>query len=197
MNYTEETLRLLAQECVVGDFHPFDSGEIDTVEQYIKKIVKKLQQNPRLIVEADFDYYGSGFASYINIHISKKDGSDSTVSTKNRAITTSTKGLLLYICNLAPVWCYGSSSWSKTTEDGAFKSSSGYFLTSKKINTLDNDALWHDEVETIKTLMDDMYGYVLLTTKEAQKPISSDIKIATVFSDPPFEVFDCFFHWED
>ncbi len=196
MNDAQEMFKLLANNKVVGNKYPFDSRDIDTVEQYIEKIVNKIKQNPKLIVKADFNYYGSGFASYINIQISKKDGSDSTVTTKDNAITVSTNGLLLYVCNLAPLWCYGSSRWTKTTENGAFKSASSDFLTSESINILKEDVLWHDEVEAIKTLMS-MYGYDLLTREKAQKKVPSDIEVATNFSDPPFEVFDCFFHWED
>ena len=102
MIHSEDFLRKLANEKVTGDFYPFDTGDLDKVEDYIRQIVDRLKNNHKINVEPDFNYYGSGFASYINIRISKRDNSDSTISTDKNRITKYTKGLLLYISNLAP-----------------------------------------------------------------------------------------------
>lgn len=65
--------------------------------------IDRLKNNRTINVEPDFNYYGSGFASYISIRISKRDNSDSTISTDKNRVTKHTKGILLYISNLEHV----------------------------------------------------------------------------------------------
>ena len=41
------------------------------------------------------------------------------------------------------------------------------------------------------------YGYRLLTEEELEEQIWFEIEIPTILADKPYEVFDCFFYWED
>jgi len=42
MIHSEDFLRKLANEKVTGDFYPFDTGDLDKVEDYIRQIVDRL-----------------------------------------------------------------------------------------------------------------------------------------------------------
>ncbi|MBF7091205.1 hypothetical protein IUY40_06605 [Flavobacterium sp. ALJ2] len=195
MTHSEYFLKKLASEKVTGDFYPFDTGEIDKVEDYIRQIVGRLKNNQKIIIEPDFDYYGSGFASYINVRISKRDKSDSKITTDKNRVTKCTKGLLLYISNLTPFWYYGTAEWDRTTENGVFKSGSTGFLRPHSIDNIDTQ-LWTNDIEKIKLVMSD-FGYYLLTRQEVEDPIDFKVNMASNLIEKPTKVFDCFFHWED
>ena len=84
--FNEEYLRKAAADKVQGDFAPFNKQDIGKVQRYVKGMLGQLSDNKRIVVEPDYKAYGSGFASYINVKISKKDKSD-TIVVKNGAQT--------------------------------------------------------------------------------------------------------------
>jgi hypothetical protein len=195
MTHSEEFLNQLAKEKVIGDFPPFDTGDIDEVEKYIKAIIGRLKDNYQIIVEPDFNYYGSGFASYINVRISKKDKSDTKTTQDKNKLTHWTKGLLFYISNLTPYWYYGASEWTVSTENGKYVGGSSGYLRPESIDQVDNE-LWSIEIEKAKAVFD-QFRYRLLTKEEVEKQVNFDTTIRTVLADKPYDVFDFFFHWED
>ncbi|UOQ51456.1 hypothetical protein [Hymenobacter cellulosivorans] len=193
--YSEEFLKQLAKDKVMGEFFPFTTGSISEVENYIKAIVGRIKDNYQLLVEPDFTYYGSGFGSYITIKISKKDGSGiKTEQYKNR-LTHWTKGILIYVSNLVPYWYYGASEWSVSEENGKYVGGSSGFIRSKSIDEVDAE-LWREEIEKVKGVFD-IYMYSLLTKEELAQQVDFNIGIRTVLADKPYEVFDFFFHWSD
>ncbi|UOG76955.1 hypothetical protein MTX78_10215 [Hymenobacter tibetensis] len=195
MIYNEEFLGLLAKDRVIGDFPPFNNGNINEVEIYIKTIIGRLKDNYQIIVEPDYTYYGSGFASYISVKISKKDKSDTRTTHEKNRVTEWTQGLLLYVSNLAPYWYYGASDWTVSTENGKYVGGSAEFLGPDSINDIDYE-LWKTEIEKIKILFH-QFRYNLLTKEELEKQVGFDLSIRTVLADKPYKVFDFFFHWED
>jgi hypothetical protein len=191
-SFTEEYLRNLAADKVQGDFTPFNKNDIGKIKRYVKRMLGRLSDNHRLNVEADYSSYGSGFASYINVKISKKDKSDLTIIKEKRGISEQRDGLLLYISLLAPYWCFGKGFWWENTTTGG---SGGNYLNTEDIDIY-NKSLWARDVEAITSLFDE-YRYRLLTKKEVEKPLWFPSNITTILGDPPYTVFDCFFHWED
>lgn len=195
MMHQEDFLRDLCHSKVVGNFPPFNTGDINEVKTYIRKIIDKIKVNHQLIVEPDFNDYGSGFASYINVRVSKQDESDSQIIQNKNESTKNTKGILLYVSVLTPYWFYGGSEWSITTKNGEFKSSFSGFLSPESINDIDK-GLWAAPIRKIKEIFD-LYHYTLLTREELEEPVLFDVDIQTVLADKPYTVFDCFFYWED
>jgi hypothetical protein len=195
MIHSEDFLRTLATEKVTGNFFPFETGDLDKVEKYIRQIVGRLKNNNTINVEADLNYYGSGFASYVAIRISKRDNSDSIIKSDKNQTTKSTKGILLYISNLAPYWYYGGSEWSATTENGKFVSGSSGFIFPDDIDKYDK-IKWDSDIEKIKLTLS-YFNYNLLTKEELEKTVDLEINIASNLINGSPRVFDCFFHWED
>lgn len=195
MKYSEYFLRTLANEQVTGEFYPFNTGDLAKVENYIRQITGRLKDNPRIVVEPDFDYYGSGFASYISVRISKKDNSDSKVSMDRNRVTKDTKGILMYISNLSPYWFYGGAEWSVTKENGKHTSGMSAYLSPKDIDEYDA-AAWESDIEKIKSVLSH-FGYNLLTRKEVEEPLDFNVYVAGNLIVGKPRVFDCFFHWED
>jgi hypothetical protein len=194
--FTETYLRNLAADKVQGDFTPFNKNDIQKNQRYIKGMLGRLSDEKTIHIEADYNAYGSGFASYINVKITKKDQSDTLVLSKNGNKTAvQKKGLLLYLCTLAPYWYFGGTTWIEDYTDNKYQGGTMPFLMPKDIDKYDN-SLWHNEIECITQLFD-AYRYRLLTKSEVEKSLWFDVAITTNLGDKPYTVFDCFFHWED
>jgi hypothetical protein len=190
--FTEEYLRNLIADKVQGDFTPFNKNDIGKVKRYIKGMLGRLSDNNRIVVEADYSSYGSGFASYINVKISKKNKSDRTILKEKKGMSEQVDGLHVYVSLLAPYWYFGKGYWWVNESTGG---GGGSFLRPEHI-TQYNKALWSKEVEEITSLFDE-YRYRLLTEKEVEKSLWFKTDVTTILGDPPYTVFDCFFHWED
>ena len=195
MSFSEDYLRRMVRAEVTGDFPPFTLGSITKVENYIRKLVARLATSPTLVVEADFNSYGSGFASYVEVRISKRDGSDRITRAQGQRITHDYKGLVLYISRLTPYWFYGGSEWAKTYEEGRCTGSGFTFLTPESPASIDQ-TLWQHDRQLVEALVQE-FRYSLLTPTELRQPAPADLAIATILADKPYSVFDCFFYWED
>jgi hypothetical protein len=193
--FTEVFLRNAAADQVQGDFTPFNKGDIGKVKRYVKGMLGRLSDNKRIKVEADFSAYGSGFASYINVKISKKDKSDTIIEKNGNRTTEKKDAILLYISLLAPYWYFGKGDWWDNYTNGEFTGGSSNFLTPESINQY-NKPLWETEIEQITRLFEE-FRYVLLTKKEVEQALWFDVKIVSNLGEKPYTVFDCLFHWED
>jgi hypothetical protein len=193
--FTETYLRNAAADQVQGDFTPFNKNDIGKVKRYIKGMLGRLSDNHRIVVLHDYGAYGSGFASYINVKISKKDKSDTIVVKDGNRTTEKKDSLLLYISLLAPYWYFGKGDWWDNYSNGVYQSGSNNFLTPDSIKKYNKD-LWETEVEQITRLFEE-FRYTLLTQKEVEMQLDFDVKIVTNLGQKPYTVFDCLFHWED
>ena len=194
MSFSDSYLRRIITGDVVGDFPPFTNGSVDKIDKYIRKIIARLASDT-LLIEADFSSHGSGFASYVEVRITKKDGSNTVVSNKNQRVTNQVTGLLLNISRLTPYWFYGGSSWFKTYEHGQQTGGGATFLTIENQATIDQE-VWQPEQQLIEHIFRE-FRYELLTPEELTQPAPADITIPTILADEPYTVFDCFFYWED
>ena len=195
MPFSEEYLRRIVRDEVVGDFPPFTLGSIAKTENYIRKIIARLASISTILVDADFYSYGSGFASYVELRISKRDQSDSTTLAQNQRLTYNTKGLMLYVSRLTPYWFYGGSEWGKTYENGRETGGGSLFLGPTSQDTIDQ-VVWQHDTQLIEAVLQE-FRYSLLTSTELTQPAPIDISIPTILADKPYNVFDCFFYWQD
>ncbi len=194
-DFTELYLRNLAIDKVQGDFTPFNKNDVQKVNRYIKGMLGRLSDRKSLVVEADFSSYGSGFASYINVKLSKKNKTGLKTVQKGNKIEVDTEGLLLYISSLAPYWYFGCVKWYSSYLDNKYQGGTIPFLTPQDIRKYDK-SLWEDDIEHITRLFEE-YRYTLLTEQEVEKSLWFDLDIKANMGAKPYTVFDCFFHWED
>ena len=195
MLFSEEFLRKLVESEVMGEFPPFNTGTIGQVEAYIGRIVARLQENRQLSIEADFTSYGSGFASYVNIKVSKQDQSDTQFRRHGEKVIEETNGLLLYLSTLVPYWFYGGSRWTLSRHQGQVESSSGSFLEPNSFAHLSPE-LWYPDVKAIESVLKE-FQYQLLDPEVLAQPAPTGLEIPTILADKPYQIFDCFFYWED
>ena len=202
MTHSEDFLRQMCKKKVVGEFPPFsekhifNKSHIKATEEYIKQIVGRVKDNHKIVVESDFNNLGSGFASYILVKISKRDKSATIISKKGNVVIEETKGIVLYISKLSPYWYYGAGNWSVSHINGKWHSASEGFLRPESLESFNNDA-WGQEMDIIKSIFE-MYRYRLLTQEEVKQELWFEVEIPTLLSESLYyQVFDCFFFWED
>lgn len=195
MEHSEEFLRKLCDGKVIGDFYPFETGNQREIVEYIKKITGRLQNNHRINVEPDFSSYGSGYSSYINVKISKKDKSDRVLTNRGGVKIEWICGIELYICKLAPYWYFGGNEWTGSYENGKRIGGSAGFVSPESIDEIDYE-IWKDDINRINQTLSE-FRYQLLTKEEVEKSLWFAIEIPTILSDKPYRIFDCFFYWED
>ena len=195
MPFSEAYLRSIVTDRVVGDFPPFTSGSREETDDYIRKIIARLATSSSMQFEADFNSYGSGFASYVEVRVSKKDGSDSITLALNQRVTHETAGLVLYISRLTPYWFYGGSSWAKTYDKGQLVGGGSTFLDADS-QRLINQSIWQNDRRQLEAVLQE-FRYSLLTPAELRQPAPADISIPTIVAEEPYTGFDCFFYWQD
>ena len=195
MDFSEEFLRVLCAGKVIGDFPPFDSGTIEDVKEYIKHILGQIGARKDVFVNGDFNSYGSGFASYVSVKISRKDKTDTSVKINGNKRTEWTEGLEIYISTLSPFWFWGGSEWTVNYEDERRTGGSSGFLRPESIHEIKLE-MWSEKIRVISKIFDD-FGYVLLKPEQLKKSLWFDVKIPTVLAGESYKVFDCFFYWED
>lgn len=187
-NFTNEDLKRVIETKPVGDFYPFNLGDYNdqAIDDYLAKIVGELAMIENIKFEADFDSYGSGFASYVDVFCWKGDGS----STKEHDKVQSIDGLRLYLCRLTPVAVIGASQVTKHETGGVEE-----FLNSEKVDNIPPGD-WKEQIEGIKNVLK-RYRYKVLERTYVSELLPFDAKIPTIVADPPYKLFDAFFYWED
>jgi hypothetical protein len=150
-----------------------------------KNVLHDLEQSKQIAVESD-DSYGSGYASYLNIFCLKKDGSSSRVS----GLSTTIDGIALYLCKLAPVAVMGAMTKTKSKNGG-----SSSFLRPEDLNKVPAGD-WNSVLAEIKHKLEKQ-NVVLLEPKILKQEMPFEANIPTILGDPPYQIFDAFFYWED
>lgn len=160
----------------------------------LHSVIGRLKSVHSIILEADFNHYGSGTCSYVPVYISKRDKSDVKVTKEGNLTTYDTSGLIVYLCRHAPYAVFGKGEWSSTYE-GKNKRN-GYIPYIGVIGSLPSQD-WGQRIIEISNILN-IYGIGILSQIELDVKLDFDIKIPTVFTRPAsYTVFDCFFYWED
>lgn len=195
MTFSPSFLSTLAQGKTQGNFPPFSTGNWEDTEVYLKQVVGRIRDIHTIVIEADFNHYGTGFSSHIPLELSKKDKNDVSISINGAFRTEETQGLILYLCRLAPYAVYGAGTWSVTYKNEEWDSEFRHFLEPSIIDSLP-ETDWQHELRQIQDILH-QYGIRILSKVEIAQKLDFELHIPTVLSDPPYTVFDCFFYWAD
>jgi hypothetical protein len=195
MEYSEEYLRKLWDNEIVGDLPPFNKRNPKKVLSHIKTLVSRLKDDRHLLIETNFGIYSNVSASYVPLRISKRDKSTLTTTIQGNKRTECTKGLLLYISKLSPDWYYGGMEWTDCYRNDKLSSGHEEFLLPDSIDRL-NLTPWRDPLIKIERIMTE-FGYSLLDRQSLARSLWFDVNAPTIISAAPGTVFDCLFHWVD
>ncbi len=172
MYVSEQMLRQIIAGTPVGDIWPYNSGSEDAIEQHLRNCVAQLGLSTQIIVEADFDHYGSGYASYVDVFCYKNDGS----STRHRDETLPIDGLTIYLCRLAPVAVYGRNHKTRDARGG----SSG-FLNAENVDTTP-PGQWESIAQEINKNLASL-GFELLDRDTVSRELPFKADISTILGD--------------
>ncbi|WP_010098295.1 hypothetical protein [Ornithinibacillus scapharcae] len=183
----QELQRIIAGD-PIGVFYPYNLKEYNhqEIDTYISKVVGSFGGIRNLLHEADFNSYGSGYASYVDVFCWKRDGT----STQIDEYETTIDGIRVYINRLAPIAILGSDQVTKHRNGG----SSG-FIHSHTVNRLPPGD-WTEQVESIKKVLD-KFQYKIMDKSYLHQALPFQAKIPTILADPPYKIFDALFYWED
>lgn len=184
MILTVKQLQSIIDMNPVGDTFPYFGGSEQDIENHLKAVVATLRHSPLLDVEAEFNHYGSGYASYVHVFCAKSNRQ----STVRRGDTDWIDGIAVYLARLAPIATYGVEQRTRHLRGG-----SRGFLESRHVGQLPNGD-WSNELYKIVTTLEN-FGFILPSLEELCEPLPFKAKIPTIFNSEC--VFDAIFYWED
>lgn len=186
--FSNEELKRIIETNPVGDFYPFNLKEYNDVaaDEYISKVVGSLAAIKNLAYETEFDSYGSGYASYVEVFCYKKDGS----SSEERDGVLGIDGIRIYVCRLTPVAVIGKGKVTKHDKGGGSD-----FLPSQNVDVLPSGD-WEEMAGGIRDVLA-RYHFKVLDSKYVNLPLPFKAEIPTIIGDSPYKIFDAIFYWED
>ena len=185
MEITNELLERVIAGKAAGEHKAYKNGSDNKIKGHIKATLHDLEQSKNIVIETE-DSYGSGYASFVDVFCYKSNGRSSQV----KSGTIYIDGIAVYLCKLAPVAVMGTMGKSRSSSGGSFG-----FLSAEDLNTFPPGDWLEIEAEIRKKL--ETHGFAILGPRELKKPLSFIAEIETNLGDPPFKIFDAFFHWMD
>ncbi|MEV1238528.1 hypothetical protein ACIBO2_44980 [Nonomuraea sp. NPDC050022] len=181
-------LRSAANDQLASAEGAWAGGEV-SVEGFLRRVIADLDRMPMLSVDyAEFRHYGSGYASYVEVLITKRDGS----MCRSESGWTKVEGLPLTLCRLAPLAALFKPDIRSSRPDGA--GSSGLPALSLVTDTAPPG--WEEEFRQIGQALD-RHDVALLGSQVLSLPLEAGLRVETNLGDPPYSVFDAWFHWMD
>jgi hypothetical protein len=138
----------------------------------------------QLGVEAEFDHYGSGYASYVHVFCAKAGGRSRT----RRACEDSIDGIAVYLSRLAPFAIYGREQRTKSASGSSMQ-----YLGLADVYSLP-PGNWEAEISAVLQVLEG-FNFVLPARAQLVEALPYKLDIATIFDDT--HVFDAIFYWED
>lgn len=161
------------------------------MEGYLRRVVADLNRVPELVVEhAEFGHYGSGYASFVDVFLTRRNGSARRVDPDGH---TTVEGLSVALCRLAPIACILSPGERSHHPDGhGYHSMPGLdAVTEMPIPG------WEKGCEQISQVLD-RHRITLVGPRLLSRPALPHLRIDTNLADgPPHSIFDVWFHWTD
>ncbi|MBB3728888.1 hypothetical protein [Nonomuraea dietziae] len=165
------------------------AGGAPSVERFLRRVVADLDRMPTLSIHhAEFRHYGSGYASYVDVFITKRDGS----MRSSESGWTNVEGLSLALCRLAPLAALFQPDIQSWGPGGA--GTRGL----PDLSSVTDTALpgWEEEYRQIGQVLD-RHDIALLGSQVLSLPLEAGLRVETVLGSVPYSVFDAWFHWMD
>ena len=195
--FSNEQLQRLIEGETVGNKFPYDANSEQEIEAYIRQLFHRINRIPNLVCEAEWNHFGSGYASFIEFFCYQEDDVR-VVEEKYGRREIKTDGIIIDICRLAPVAIMGEDERYKTIRietnevvGGAY----GSLLGRPKL--LDLSEKFQTIAEKLKRVLKE-FDYELLEIEKMNQPLSFQTKIPTIYREPrDYLVVDAIFYWED
>src|SRR5699024_12142705 len=91
---------------------------VEVIETNIKQLYNRIKRIPNITCKAEFDHYGSGYASFVKFFCYRKEDVLVEKDKEEHGVVEYEKtGVLLNVSRLAPVFIYGEEERSETVRD--------------------------------------------------------------------------------
>ncbi|HLR43271.1 MAG TPA: hypothetical protein VK067_08550 [Pseudogracilibacillus sp.] len=197
--YSHEQLQGFIKGEINGNAYPYDTKNVDEVETYLKQLYYQIKRIPNIICEAEFEHYGSGYASFVEFFCYLKEDIVVIKDIEKHGILEHKKiGVLLNVSRLAPVFIYGEDeryeivrTETKEIVSGGYSPLPGQtniFKVNEKF-----DRVLHELFQVLKT-----FGYQALDEEYANASLPFQTTIPTIYREAyEYRVLDVLFYWED
>ena len=193
--FTEEQLRDLIAGRMIGHAYPYDTNDDGEVEAHIRRLFYRINRIPGIICEAEWDHFGSGYASFVEFYCYKEEDQIVTKNKWTREVRT--EGLLIYISRLAPVAIMGEDARYKTLRNEKGEVTGGVFGSLTKPSDLRIGEGFLSIAEKITEAIEE-FDYELLKENMINMPLPFQVKIPTIYSEPrDYTIMHAIFYWED
>ncbi|MFF2753325.1 hypothetical protein ACFVR1_06155 [Psychrobacillus sp. NPDC058041] len=195
--FSNEQLQALIEGRIVGDKFPYNTNNEQEIEAHIRRLFYRINRIPNLVCEAEWNHFGSGYASFIEFFCYRKE--DVTVVEEKYGFQEiKTNGIIIDICRLAPVAIMGEDDRYKKvcieTKEvvgglyGTILDGSNRLVLNEKFKLI---------AEQLKQALKE-FKYELLEDEKLKQPLSIQTKIPTIYRKPKeYLVMDAIFYWED
>jgi hypothetical protein len=138
------------------------------------------------VFDAEFGEYGCGYASFVEVKLTRRDGSLVT----ERDSGTQTRGFGVLLSRLAPVAVLQGTAVDWRTENGG----------SGTLPDISYVVEWpmvdHPEADAVGDVLE-RHGYAIVGPDVLARPIAAGLEPDTNLGEPPWRVFDAWFYWFD
>ncbi|WP_026691245.1 hypothetical protein [Alteribacter aurantiacus] len=194
--FSREQLQDLINGKIVGSRFPYDTGNEREVEAHMRRLFYHINRIPNLICEAEWNHFGSGYASFVQFFCYRKE--DVTiVQEKNGMQEVEISGIIIDICRLAPVAIMGEDHRFKKIRIQTNEEVSGGHGMLDSPNRL----YVSEKLEAIEKQVNEAlraFDIKRLRPEQLDKPLSLQVKIPTIYREPnQYIEMDAIFYWED
>lgn len=195
--FSNEQLQDLIEGKIIGNKFPYNTNNEQEIEGHIRRLFHRLNSVPNLVCEAEWDHFGSGYASFVEFFCYRKEDVI-VVEEKYGRRETRTDGMIIDICRLAPVAIMGEDDRYKTIRIETNEVVGGAYGTLlgglKKLELSEKSQTIAEQLKQVLKEFD----YELLEAEEIIRPLSFQTEIPTIYREPKeYLVMDAIFYWED
>ena len=196
--FSNEQLQELIEGEIVGNKFPYDDKNNEQeIEAHIRRLFHRINRIPNLVCEAEWNHFGSGYASFIEFFCYQKEDVI-VVEEKHGIREIKTEGIIIDICRLAPVVIMGEDDRYQTVRietNEVVSGASGSILDGPQRLFVSEE--FQGIARKLKQALKE-YDYELLNAEMLHQPLSFQTKIPTIYNEPgKYLVIDAIFYWED
>ncbi|UTR10356.1 hypothetical protein MM300_21200 [Evansella sp. LMS18] len=194
--FSNKQLKELIAGKIVGSKYPDDTKNEQEISGNIRRLFYRIKRIPGLVCEAEWDHFGSGYASFVEFFCYRKMDV-SVVKEKYGMKETKTKGIIINICRHAPVAIMGEDNRYQTIRIETKEVVGGVHSSLEHPHQLVISEHLQGMAEQLERLLKE-FGYELLDGEQLNQPLPFQTKIPTLYRKPEhYLIMDAIFYWED
>lgn len=197
--YSHEQLKSFIKGEIIGESYPYDIKDKKEVEAYIKQLYYRMKQIPNMLCEAEFDHFGSGYASFVEFFCYRREDVQIVKDKEKYGILEyEIKGILINVSRLARVFIYGEDERVRTirvetNEDIA----GGYSPLPGQTNIFHIDEKFTEMMDELLQVLKE-FKYEPLAKTYANQVLPFEADIPTIYREShEYRVLDALFYWQD